>query len=65
MGTTGRASPTTRYIRHLARLFHRYLDFEFNWSGHAGDQALGFYDWLVEESIGSFREAIGLLGHLR
>ena len=49
----------------LARLFHRYLDFEFAWSGHAGDQALGFYDWLVEETIGSFREAVGLLGHLR
>ena len=49
----------------LARLFHRYLDFEFAWSGHAGDQALGFYDWLVEETIGSFREAVGMLGHLR
>ena len=49
----------------LPRLFHRHFDSEFNWSGHAGDRALGFYDWLVEESIGSFREAIGLLGHLR
>ena len=49
----------------LARLCYRYLDFEFAWSGHAGDQALGFYDWLVDETIGSFREAVGLLGYLR
>ena len=45
----------------LARLLCRYLDFEFEWSGHSGDRAMAFYDFLLRETIETFREAVMLL----
>ena len=40
----------------LVRPFYRYLNFESEWSGHAGNQAMGFYDFLMQEAIEDFRD---------